>query len=117
MLLDDAVELMKALAEPSRLRMLTLLHEHGSLCVREFEQVLELPQYHVSRHLGILRRLGLVTTQRDGPRMNYHLNPTLDRRCLALLAEAVNAIGNDPQIQLDQDFAGDVRPSRCRRIA
>jgi ArsR family transcriptional regulator len=63
---------LKALGDPSRLRIVRLLKE-GSLCVCEIESVLGLPQYAVSRHLGILRQAELVEGWREGTWMHYRL--------------------------------------------
>lgn len=62
-----AAEIFKALADETRLRILKLLLavEEG-VCVCELVEALNLPQYHVSRHLGILRQAGLVASERKG---------------------------------------------------
>ncbi len=65
-------ELLKAAAEPLRLRILNLLRER-SLCVNDLQVVLEVPQSTVSRHLAILRHTDLVVASRRGPRTYYSL--------------------------------------------
>lgn len=55
----------RALADPTRLRLLALLREDES-CVGDLVQVLDLPQGTVSRHLGKLRKAGLVEVRRSG---------------------------------------------------
>ncbi|NCO42032.1 MAG: transcriptional regulator [Armatimonadetes bacterium CG_4_10_14_3_um_filter_66_18] len=70
---DEVSRLLKALAEPTRLRLVCLLARYGTICVCELTEITELPQYHVSRHLGMLRNLGLVADERDGARVNYKL--------------------------------------------
>jgi ArsR family transcriptional regulator len=85
----------KALADPTRLRILNLLLE-GPLCVCELETLLGLPQPMLSRHLAYLRSAALVTDKRVGMRVQYALAPgrqvfeTL-QKCLrqALLTESV----------------------------
>jgi ArsR family transcriptional regulator len=62
----------KALADPTRLRILTLLVE-GEVCVCEIHDTLRLPQPTVSRHLAYLRRTGLVEARRDATWMHYRL--------------------------------------------
>lgn len=85
----------KALAHPTRLRILNLLLEEP-LCVCELEALLRLPQPMLSRHLAYLRAAGLVTDRRAGIRVHYSLAPgqqTFEvlKKCLrqALLTEAV----------------------------
>jgi ArsR family transcriptional regulator len=65
--------LFKALADPTRLRIMNLLLR-SPFCVCEMERVLGLPQPLLSRHLAYLRNSGLVESQRDGMRVNYNFN-------------------------------------------
>lgn len=57
--------LFRAFADETRLRMLSLLLER-ELCVCELGSVLRVSQPNVSRHLGYLRRAGLVTMRQQG---------------------------------------------------
>ena len=66
--------LLKAAADPTRLRLLHLL-QHGSLCVCDLQKVLRIPQPTISRHLAALRHAGLVVDTRNGARVNYSLAP------------------------------------------
>jgi ArsR family transcriptional regulator, arsenate/arsenite/antimonite-responsive transcriptional repressor len=72
--LDDMDRLFKALADPTRLRILGLLLT-GELCVCDIQQALRIPQPKVSRHLAYLRRVGLVETRREGLWIHYRLVP------------------------------------------
>ena len=67
-------QLFKAVADPTRLRILNLLRL-GSICVCELHAVLRIPQPTVSRHLAGLRHAGLVLDCRSGTRMIYSLAP------------------------------------------
>jgi len=67
----DIKRLYKGLGDESRLKILFLLNELGEACVGEIQQVLKLAQPTVSRHLGVLRRMGLVDKHRRG-RWNYY---------------------------------------------
>ena len=64
----------KALGDPIRLRLFYLLSQQSELCVCHLTDALHLPQSTVSRHLGLMRHAGLVTTRRDGKWMYYRLN-------------------------------------------
>jgi len=66
-------KIFKALADETRLRILTLLLE-GELCVCEIIAALELPQSTISRHLAYLRNSGWVQDRRQGVWMYYRLN-------------------------------------------
>lgn len=64
----------QALSEPTRLRIVALLSRAGNeLCVCEFVDALEEPQYRVSRSLAKLKHVGLVTERRDGKWTYYGL--------------------------------------------
>lgn len=74
--ISDITSFHGALNEPLRLRLLRLLMER-ELCVCEMMRVLKLPQYKVSRHLGILKQAGLVRDWREGTWIHYEISPTL----------------------------------------
>jgi ArsR family transcriptional regulator len=57
--------LFRALADPTRLRILHLLLP-GEICVGDLVTLLEQPQPTASRHLAYLRRAGLVRARKDG---------------------------------------------------
>ena len=62
----------KALSDETRIRILRLLLKR-ELCVCELEAALNLPQSKVSRHLTVLRSVGLVEDRRDGTWIFYSL--------------------------------------------
>ncbi len=67
-------EILKAAADPTRLRLLNLLRL-GSICVCDLQATLQIPQPSVSRHLAALRHAGLVSDVRKGMRIVYSLVP------------------------------------------
>lgn len=71
--MQQEVELFKALCDPTRLRLVVLLANHGETCVCDLAKALDEPDYKISRHLGILRSGGLVTARRDGAWIHYQL--------------------------------------------
>lgn len=64
---------MKALSDPNRVKIIKML-QHKSMCVCEIKAALKLPQPSVSKHLKILEKAGLVSSQKDGLWVNYHLS-------------------------------------------
>ena len=70
--MKKTARLFKALADETRLRILSLLTA-GELCVCDLMTVLDLPQSTVSRHLAYLRNAGLVEDRRSGVWMHYRL--------------------------------------------
>jgi ArsR family transcriptional regulator len=69
---DQAVETLRAAAEPTRLRILSLL-SHEELAVLELSRVLGQSQPRVSRHLKLLADAGLVERFPDGAWVFYRL--------------------------------------------
>jgi ArsR family transcriptional regulator len=69
---DDLDAVFKGFADPTRIRILSLLAA-GELCVCDIVEILDLPQPAVSRHLAYLRRTGLVEVQRDAKFAHYRL--------------------------------------------
>jgi len=68
----DFIGVMKALADPNRVRMLKML-QHRIMCVCEIQAALGLAQPTVSKHLQVLAEAGLVTSEKDGLWVNYRL--------------------------------------------
>ena len=64
--MKQLVELFKALADESRLRILNLLVNAGELCVCDIQKILRFSQPKVSRHLTYLKHAGLVRDRREG---------------------------------------------------
>lgn len=69
----EHVELLKAIADHTRMRILRLLY-HEELNVYELCRVLDMPQPRISRHLGALRQAGLVTLRKEGTKTYYSLH-------------------------------------------
>ena len=70
--MNNTTDLFKAMAHPTRLRILCLLFD-GEVCVCKIMEVLDLPQSTASRHLAILKNVGLVDGRREGPWVHYSL--------------------------------------------
>jgi ArsR family transcriptional regulator len=65
--------LFKILSDVIRLRLALLLLVNGETCVCRLADALNEPQCKISRHLGIMRSAGLVTTRREGTWIHYSL--------------------------------------------
>ena len=70
----EQVHLLKALADPTRLRILSLLSRHeGELCVFEIVESFPLEQPTISHHLRILRDAGLVDCRKKSLWAYYYV--------------------------------------------
>ena len=66
-------DVFNAVAEPKRRRVLGALAD-GERSVGDVVVALQWPQPQVSKHLGVLRRVGLVSVRRMGRRRLYRVN-------------------------------------------
>lgn len=105
MRLDDFTQFGKAVSESNRVRILTLLVEHGPLCVCELGDVLQLPQSTLSTHLQTLRSTGLVRTDRNHRWIEYAVDPAWE----ALVRQVVD--------QLDVKESRELRVDAVRAAA
>lgn len=72
--LAESTRLLKAFADPVRLRLLNLLSgEREEVCVCHLHEALGLSQPTVSRHLAYLRKHGLVVGRKEGLWVYYRL--------------------------------------------
>lgn len=91
----------RAFSDRTRLRILHLL-QGGEACVCDLQSVLDLPQPKVSRHLGYLRRAGLVTARKEGLWAYYALTPArseFHRKLLDCLCCCMNDV---PELMNDR---------------
>jgi DNA-binding transcriptional ArsR family regulator len=68
-------DVFNAIAEPRRRKIVDLLAIGPERDVTEIVFKLGLPQPAVSKHLGVLRKVGIVAVQKAGQRRLYRLNP------------------------------------------
>lgn len=74
--LENIVRFHEALADPLRIRLMRLLMER-ELCVCELVESTRQPQYKVSRHLGLLKKAGLLHDWREGKWIHYEIDSTI----------------------------------------
>jgi ArsR family transcriptional regulator, arsenate/arsenite/antimonite-responsive transcriptional repressor len=78
----------KALADPVRLRLVSLIgaHQGGEVCVCELTEAFDLTQPTISHHLKVLRDAGIIDSERRGTWVYYRLEPAALERMGALLS-------------------------------
>ena len=67
-------DVFNAIAEPRRRQIIELLSQHRNLAVGAIVLSLGLPQPAVSKHLGVLREVGLVSVSKQGQSRVYEVN-------------------------------------------
>ena len=69
----ELVQMLKALGDDTRLRIINIL-SHGDLCVCEIEEILNITQSNASRHLNKLMNAKLVTYYKESKYVYYKIN-------------------------------------------
>jgi ArsR family transcriptional regulator len=84
-------DLIRALAHPTRLRILEILAESGECCVCHLTAVLKQRQPYVSQQLMVLRDKGLATDRKDGVMVYYRLADPRIRDLISLTRDLLVA--------------------------
>jgi ArsR family transcriptional regulator len=92
---------LRALADPTRLRILALLGG-GEVCVCHIHDALNVPQPTASRHLAYLRRAGLVDARRDGMWVHYSLNHVQDEVLRTVVHTVTHCVGHVETVARDR---------------
>lgn len=69
-------DVFNAIAEPRRREIVKLLADGPPRSVGEIVAAMRIAQPAVSKHLGVLRAVGVVTVRQEGKSRLYSLNPT-----------------------------------------
>lgn len=109
---QDMLAKLKALAEATRLRIISLL-AHGEMTVSEIMQVLGQSQPRVSRHLKLLAEAGLCERFPEGGWVFYRLVRTGSVSRLAAVIEEFTD-QDDPQVQRDRQRLADLKRLRAQ---
>jgi ArsR family transcriptional regulator len=104
----NTIEAFRAVGEATRFRALRAMIDAASdLCACEIIDVLQKPQYAISRSLGILVAAGLVSERRDGRMMMYSLvhTPTNDAIFAAVRDSPRDGEARDDDARLEARLA------------
>ena len=102
--MQNTVDLFKALADETRLRILNLLYEQ-ELCVCDVMAVLDISQSKASRHLIALKRAGLANDRREAQWMHYSL--VAEREAFLIEELVVNRLRKDERCIDDLKLLGE----------
>jgi len=94
-------QLFRALADPTRLRLLNLMAGQ-EVCVCYFTEVIGAPQPKISRHLAYLRKAGIVAARREGKWMHYRLATPSGPHVASILKSVLDALKQDKALQRDR---------------
>ena len=97
--MKDFTTVMKALSDPNRVKIIKLLQQK-MMCVCELQGVLGLAQPTVSKHLRMLERAGLVSSEKDGLWVNYFATDgKASPYAASLLGNLRHWLNEDPELK------------------
>jgi ArsR family transcriptional regulator, arsenate/arsenite/antimonite-responsive transcriptional repressor len=87
--MKTCIDVLSALAEPTRLEAMRLLWDGREHCVCELMQQLGATQSRMSRHMATLKTAGLVVDRRDAQWVRYRRAPDLPAGVVGLIDAAL----------------------------
>ncbi len=95
---DRALNILTALAEPTRLAAIRLLGDGQEHCVCELMEKLGATQSRMSRHMAGLKAAGLVVDRRDAQWVRYRRSPNLPADAERLVEAALSLAAQSERI-------------------
>jgi ArsR family transcriptional regulator, arsenate/arsenite/antimonite-responsive transcriptional repressor len=94
---DALTSMLRAIADPTRRRILGLLKQRGccsigkdtGLCACDIEAKIDLSQPTISHHMGILKEAGLVESEKVGQWMWYRRKEAALRKLARVLSQVL----------------------------
>jgi len=90
-------QLMKALGDETRIRILNLLRVNGELTTSDLEFVLNYTQSKTSRHLAYLRNSGILNTRKEDQWVIYSIKEEVEE----IIAQLLSFVEKDTQLKED----------------
>ncbi|MCT4616912.1 MAG: metalloregulator ArsR/SmtB family transcription factor [Candidatus Gracilibacteria bacterium] len=89
--IDFLKQAFNVLSEPNRIRIICMLGKsEEDLCVCEIVDDLGLKQNLVSHHLGVLKKINLVSSEKKGKYIYYSLNKEVYDKLKKIIGEVFN---------------------------
>jgi ArsR family transcriptional regulator len=95
-------DLFKALADRTRLRLISLLGD-SEVCVCFLVEILKISQPKISRHLAYLRRAKIVSARREGKWMHYRLTEPPNEHAARIFREVRASLAAHPELRADRE--------------
>ena len=73
--METTLEILKALSDMNRLRIVAALNRYEELCACQITELLQVTGATASRHLSILQHAGMLTSRKVGRWIHYRLTP------------------------------------------
>ena len=110
-LAQTQVAVFKALAHPTRLRIVEILATEGKKCVCELVVRFVYNQSTISKHLSVLKSVGILNSTKDGLNVTYDLNMT----CVYQFMKCIEQVESGLECATPIACAGQMQlPARAR---
>ncbi|RLD72640.1 MAG: transcriptional regulator [Bacteroidetes bacterium] len=93
--LESAANMLKAIAHPMRIAILSFLEENATLTVTEIHERLGIEQSTTSHHLGILKDKGVLVSKRVGKNTFYSLKHSNLSHIVECVSKCSDFTGDD----------------------
>ncbi len=103
-LLEKIADRLKAMADPMRLRILHVL-QTGEQCVTDILGQVGGSQANVSKHLSVLRRVGLVECRREGVNVFYRIEDPAVFAICSTVCDSLERQVNEDKLEIEQGRA------------
>ncbi len=90
-------EILKAFSDESRIRILNLILINEEMCISDLELILDYTQTKTSRHLSVLKSIGLVKYRKVDQWVYYFINETY----IDILKQLFKLFGKEQQLYKD----------------
>ncbi len=91
--LEDVARRFALLGDPTRLRILSVLHERGAATVGELAGDADVSMANASQHLGRLALGGIVGRRREGRTVVYRIvEPSVEQLCTIVCSSVTTAV-------------------------
>lgn len=114
--MDNALEILKALSDKNRSRVVAALTRYDELCACQITELLQVSGATASRHMGILQKAGLVGSRKDGRWVYFFLTKPEGSEPLFQWLET--SLLNSEQVRNDfqalEEIVGMTREDLCR---
>jgi DNA-binding transcriptional ArsR family regulator len=100
-ILEGQAGILKALGQPTRLQILELLKD-GERCVCEIFPAIHQEQANVSKHLSILKQVGVLESRKEGLRILYRIKTPEIVDLLAGVSKLLKAQAREQQYLMNQ---------------
>jgi DNA-binding transcriptional ArsR family regulator len=115
--MEATLEILKALSDKNRMRVVAALWRFDELCACQITELLKVSGATASRHLGILQRVGLVSSRKEGRWVYYKLRRPEESDLLFQWLEY--SLSGVPELVMDfqalKKIVGITRENLCRQ--